>query len=489
MVSRTVVIGAGPAGLVTAYELAKKGQQVTVLEGADKVGGISRTETYKGYRFDIGGHRFFTKVGEVQALWQEILGDDFIQVPRMSRIYYRNRFFDYPLSITNTLKNLGPIDSTLIVLSYLKARAKATLSSENEAENFEEWVTERFGSRLYNTFFKSYTEKVWGIPCNKIQAEWAAQRIKGLSLSKAVINAMFGSNDTKTLIKEFDYPVLGPGMMWEKCQSLIEEAGSFVTMNTRVVRIERTAQRIDRVIAQKGDETFELTGDNFVSSMPVSALVRQLNPPAPPAVLTAANGLKYRDFLIVPIIVNIKSLFPDNWIYIHSPEFKVGRIQNFKNWSAAMVPDPNKTCLGMEYFCNEGDSLWEMDDAALIRLASEEIVGLGLVPDVASVEDGTVIRQKKAYPVYDGEYRKHLAVLQDYMEGFENLQTVGRNGMHRYNNQDHSMLSGLLAAKNILGEKHDLWGINTERSYHEDFTKEQWAKLRNTEDREMTAVS
>ncbi len=492
MVSSTVVIGAGPAGLVTAYELVKNGQQTTVLEQSDKVGGISRTETYKGYRFDIGGHRFFTKVGEVQALWKEILGDDFIQVPRMSRIYYRNRFFDYPLSITNTLKNLGPIDSGLIVLSYLKARAQAKLNPNVEAENFEEWVTERFGSRLYRTFFKSYTEKVWGIPCDKIQAEWAAQRIKGLSLSKAVINAMFGSNDTKTLIKEFDYPILGPGMMWEKCQSLIEETGSVVAMNTRALRVERTGMHIDRVIAQKatktGSETFEVTGDNFVSSMPVSALVRRLDPPAPPAVLEAANGLKYRDFLIVPIVVNIKSLFPDNWIYIHSPEFRVGRIQNFKNWSPAMVPDLEKTCLGMEYFCSEGDDIWEKSDEELIRLASEEIVGLGLVPDVSCVEDGTVIRQKKAYPVYDGEYRKHLAVLQEYMEGFENLQTVGRNGMHRYNNQDHSMLTGLLAAKNILGEKHDLWDINTERSYHEDFTKEQWTKLKEEKQREMSAV-
>lgn len=490
MVSSTVVIGAGPAGLVTAYELVKKGHPATVLEQSDKVGGISRTETYKGYRFDIGGHRFFTKVGEVQALWKEILGDDFIQVPRMSRIYYRNRFFDYPLSITNTLKNLGPIDSSLIVLSYLKARAQAKLNPDVEAENFEDWVTERFGSRLYRTFFKSYTEKVWGIPCDKIQAEWAAQRIKGLSLSKAVINAMFGSNDTKTLIKEFDYPVLGPGMMWEKCQSLIEETGSVVAMNTRALKVERTGMRIDRVIAEKrtrtGGETFEVAGDNFVSSMPVSALVKRLDPPAPPEVIEAANGLKYRDFLIVPIVVDIKSLFPDNWIYIHSPEFRVGRIQNFKNWSPAMVPDPSKTCLGMEYFCSEGDDIWERDDAELIKLASEEIVGLGLVPDIKLVEDGTVIRQKKAYPVYDGDYRQHLAVLQDYMEGFENLQTVGRNGMHRYNNQDHSMLTGLLAAKNILGEQHDLWGINTERSYHEDFTKEQWAKLKEEKAREMS---
>lgn len=492
MVSRTVVIGAGPAGLVAAYELVKHGQQATVLEQSDKVGGISRTETYKGYRFDIGGHRFFTKVDEVQALWQEILGDDFIQVPRMSRIYYRNRFFDYPLSITNTLKNLGPIDSAWIVLSYLKARTQAKLNPEVEAENFEEWVTERFGFRLYHTFFKSYTEKVWGIPCDKIQAEWAAQRIKGLSLSKAVINAMFGSNDTKTLIKEFDYPVLGPGMMWEKCQSLIEETGSVVAMNTRAVRIEHTGNRIDRVIAQKatktGTQTFELTGDSFVSSMPVSALVKRLDPPAPPAVIEAANGLKYRDFLIVPIVVNVKSLFPDNWIYIHSPDFKVGRIQNFKNWSEAMVPDLSKTCLGMEYFCSEGDDVWEMDDAGLIRLASEEVVGLGLISDVSLVEDGTVIRQKKAYPVYDGDYRKHLAILQDFIEGFENLQTVGRNGMHRYNNQDHSMLTGLLAAKNILGEKHNLWNVNTERSYHEDFTKEQWADMEAVENREMTAV-
>lgn len=499
MVSRTVVVGAGPAGLVTAYELVKNGHEATVLEQSDKVGGISRTETYKGYRFDIGGHRFFTKVGEVQEIWKEILGDEFIQVPRMSRIYYRNRFFDYPLSISNTLKNLGPVDSGLIVLSYLKARAKAKLNPDDEAENFEEWVTERFGSRLYRTFFKSYTEKVWGIPCTKIQAEWAAQRIKGLSLSKAVINAMFGSNDTKTLIKEFDYPVLGPGMMWEKCQSLIEEAGSEVSMHTRSVRIERTGKHIDRIVAEKetptGRETFELTADNYVSSMPVTALVRQLDPPAPAEVLKAASGLKYRDFLIVPIVVNMKSLFPDNWIYIHSPDFKVGRIQNFKNWSAAMVPDPDKTCLGMEYFCSEGDDIWERDDNELIRLASEEIVGLGLVPDLSLIEDGTVIRQKKAYPVYDGEYRKHLAVLQDYLKGFDNLQTVGRNGMHRYNNQDHSMLTGLLAAKNIMGEQHDLWDVNTERSYHEDFTKEQWSKLkqekaeRDREEREMTTVS
>lgn len=476
--AHTVVMGGGPAGLTAAYELTKNGQCAVVLEQADKVGGISRTETYKGYRFDIGGHRFFTKVGEVQQIWQEILGDEFIQVPRLSRIYYQGKFFDYPLSVASTLSNLGVVDSSLIILSYLRSKIDAKLNPGPEAENLEDWVIERFGDRLYRTFFKSYTEKVWGIPCNKIQAEWAAQRIKGLSLKKAAINAVFGSNDTKTLIKEFDYPIYGPGMMWERCQEILNGKGSPVHMETRVTKVEHDGKRVQRVIAEKDGETVELTGDNFVSSIPVTALVQRLDPAPPEPVLRAASGLKYRDFLIVPLVIDIKDIFPDNWIYIHSPEFKVGRIQNFKNWSEAMVPDTNKTCVGMEYFCSEGDSLWEMSDADLIELASKEIVGLGLVPDTSLVEDGTVIKQKKAYPVYDGEYRKHLDVIQRYVQTFENLQTVGRNGMHRYNNQDHSMLTGLLAAKNILGEKHDLWNVNVERSYHEEFTKEQWKEAK-----------
>ncbi len=478
--TNTVVMGAGPAGLTAAYELAKKGQKSVVLEQADKVGGISRTEIYKGYRFDIGGHRFFTKVGEVQQIWKEILGDEFIQVPRLSRIYYQGKFFDYPLSIGSTLSNLGVVDSGLIIASYLKSQIKGKISPGAEAENLEDWVIERFGNRLYRTFFKSYTEKVWGIPCDKIQAEWAAQRIKGLSLKKAVINAIFGSNDTKTLIKEFDYPIYGPGMMWERCQEILADKGSPVHMKTRVTKVEHDGKRVQRVIAQnESGETLELSGDNFVSSMPVTALARCLDPAPPARVLEAAKGLKYRDFLIVPLVINLKDIFPDNWIYIHSPKFKVGRIQNFKNWSAAMVPDLSKTCVGMEYFCSEGDRLWEMSDEDLIAQAAEEIVGLGLVPDTKYVEDGTVIRQKKAYPVYDGMYRQHLDVIQDYLQQFENLQTVGRNGMHRYNNQDHSMLTGLLAAKNILGETHDLWNVNVERSYHEEFTKEQWSDAKN----------
>jgi len=473
-----VVMGGGPAGLTAAYELAKHDKASIVLEQADKVGGISRTETYKGYRFDIGGHRFFTKVGEVQQIWKEILGDEFIQVPRLSRIYYRGKFFDYPLSITSTLKNLGIVDSALSILSYLKSKAKGKLNPGPEAENLEDWVVERFGNRLYRTFFKSYTEKVWGIPCDKIQAEWAAQRIKGLSLKKAVINAMFGSNDTKTLIKEFDYPIYGPGMMWERCQQILDDKGSPVHLETQVTRVEHDGKNVTQVIAKKGEETLKLSADSYVSSMPVTALIRCMDPAPPEPVREAAKGLKYRDFLIVPLVIDLENIFPDNWIYIHSPQFRVGRIQNFKNWSMAMVPDTSKTCVGMEYFCSEGDDLWTMSEAELIALASKEIVGLGLVPNLKYIQDGTIIRQKKAYPVYDGDYRQHLDVIQQYLQQFENLQTVGRNGMHRYNNQDHSMLTGLLAAKNILGETHDLWNVNVERSYHEDFTPEQWEKAR-----------
>lgn len=469
-----VIIGGGPAGLTAGYELMKHGVKSVVLEKADKVGGISRTETYKGYRFDIGGHRFFTKVGEVQAVWKEILGHDFIQTPRMSRIYYDGKFYDYPLSLFKTLKNLGLIRSCLILLSYLKVKLQQLMNLRPEPETFEEWVTDCFGERLYRIFFKTYTEKVWGIPCNQIRADWAAQRIQNMSLTQAVLNALFGSQNAKSLIKTFDYPRLGPGMMWERCQEILERAGSPVQLQTEIVKVQREGRRITKVIAKQGDRTFELVGDHFINSMPISALAHRLDPAPPDHVLEAARGLRYRDFLIVALIIDQPNLFPDNWLYIHSPEFQVGRIQNFKNWSPEMVPDASKTCLGMEYFCSEGDDIWQMADADLIKLAFQEAVKLDLGIKPGDLEDGCVIRQRKAYPVYDGEYRQHLQVLQDYFQTFENLQTVGRNGMHRYNNQDHSMLTALLAARNVLGEDHDLWNVNVERSYHEDFTNEEW---------------
>ncbi|MEM9510338.1 MAG: NAD(P)/FAD-dependent oxidoreductase [Cyanobacteria bacterium P01_E01_bin.35] len=472
---QTVIIGGGPAGLTTAYALSKQGKKSVVLEKADRVGGISRTETYKGYRFDIGGHRFFTKIKEVEQLWQEVMGDEFIKVPRMSRIHYQNKFFSYPLEPYNALANLGLINSTLILWSYFKAKIRP----DPVEENFEQWVSNRFGKRLFETFFKTYTEKVWGISCTEIRADWAAQRIKGLSLKKAVVNALFGSNDTKTLIKEFNYPTYGPGQMWERFQQILNSEGSPVHLQTEVMEIERDGDRITGVMIEQDGKTSKVTGEHYVSSMPVSLLLKRMNPAPPKAVLKAANSLKYRDFLIVALIIDQPELFPDNWIYIHSPEFKVGRIQNFKNWSPAMVPDQSKTCLGMEYFCNQGDQLWQMSNTELIELASKEVKALELVEPQVNIEDGTVIRQYKAYPVYDDEYRYHVEVIQEYIQSFKNLQTVGRNGMHRYNNSDHSMLTGLLAAKNILGANHNLWNVNVERSYHEDFTdsKDAYSKL------------
>ncbi|MGL5510253.1 MAG: NAD(P)/FAD-dependent oxidoreductase, partial [Microcoleaceae cyanobacterium] len=390
-----VVMGGGPAGLTTAYELMKKDVKSIVIEKLDKVGGIARTEIYQGYRFDIGGHRFFTKVTEVEDLWKEILSDDFIQVPRLSRIFYQGKFYNYPLSISNTLSNLGIIPSFLILLSYLKARVFARLNPNAKLETFEDWVSDRFGGRLYRTFFKTYTEKVWGIPCDKIQAEWAAQRIQGLSLKKAVINALFGSNDTKTLIKKFDYPRLGPGMMWERCQDMLNEKGNPVLLNTKVTKITRNDLHIQSITLENESGSWEIAGDNFVSTLAITALVLKMEPPAPPEVIEAAKSLSYRDFLIVSLIIKQPDLFPDNWIYIHSPEVKVGRIQNFKNWSPEMVPDANKTCLGMEYFCTVGDEIWQKSNEELIALATKELAELGLA-EAIDVEDGTVIRQPKA---------------------------------------------------------------------------------------------
>jgi protoporphyrinogen oxidase len=367
----------------------------------------------------------------------------------------------------------------MIIASYLKAKLKHYLRRTPEIESFEEWVIHCFGSRLYKTFFKTYTEKVWGIPCNEIRADWAAQRIQNMSLKAAVKNAVFGSQDAKSLIKTFDYPRLGPGMMWERCQQILEQKGSLTHLNTEVKRIKHKAFHVTKVLASNGNQSLELKGEYFVNSMPLALLVHRLEPLPPAEVLEAAMGLKYRDFLIVTLIIKKKALFPDNWLYIHSPEFQVGRIQNFKNWSPWMVPDQTKTCLGMEYFCSQGDELWELEDKDLLELASAELAELGLGAEESDVEDGCVIRQRKAYPVYDGEYKQNLNVIKTYLSQFDNLQTIGRNGMHRYNNQDHSMLTALLAAKNIVGENHEIWSINVDRSYHENFTDKEW-KQRQT---------
>lgn len=475
--ARVAIIGGGPAGLTAAYELHRRSKVHSpfVFEESNQVGGISRTVVYKGYRFDIGGHRFFTKVKAVQQLWKEVLPHDFLRRPRLSRIYYRSKYFDYPLKPLNALRNMGLYESVRIMLSY----AKWQLRPKGDESTFDKWVTNRFGGRLFWHFFKSYTEKVWGIPCNEIRADWAAQRIKNLSLLKAVWNAISGSNDTHSLIEEFDYPRLGPGMMWEAFRDQVVEKGSQVRLNHRVSKIYHHDKKIRSVEVECLDEVgrYVFEAEQFISSMPIRHLIDNMVPAAPSEVRDAAAKLKYRDFLIVTLILEKKDLFPDNWIYIHSPDVQVGRIQNFRSWSPEMLPDDRHSSIGMEYFCNEGDALWEMDNDALVRLAEKELRSLNLVGD-AAVVDGTVIRQLKAYPVYDHEYQDALLVIREWLDNFSNLQLVGRNGMHRYNNQDHSMLTAMLAVENILGEQHDLWSVNVEEEYHEEESAESGLKFR-----------
>jgi len=460
-----IVMGAGPAGLTAAYELSKAGVRSLVLEQDNVVGGISRTVNYKGYRYDIGGHRFFTKVKPVEQFWEEILGDQFLDRPRLSRIFYKRKFFSYPLKPTNALFGLGLFETTRCMLSYAWAR----VFPKKPEDNFEVWVSNRFGTRLFEIFFKTYTEKVWGIPCSEIQAEWAAQRIKGLSLMTAIKNALIGERAKnkgeviKTLIDEFRYPIHGPGMMWEKTAEKLEEAGSPVHMETKVDKIHWTPEGITSIEAS--GKTYE--GDAYLSTLALKDLIEAFDPPAPPDVLAAARRLKYRDFLTVALVVNQEHIFPDTWIYIHEPNVRLGRVQNFKNWSPYMVPDTSKSCLGLEYFCFEGDDLWEMADEDLVKLGTKEIGELGLV-DPALVEDGSIVRMPKAYPVYDSEYPEALAKVREFIETIPNLQISGRNGMHRYNNQDHSMLTAMLAARNLLGANYDLWQVNVDDEYHEE---------------------
>jgi protoporphyrinogen oxidase len=465
-----VIIGGGPAGLTAAHELCKAGLRPVVLERGQTVGGLARTVEHKGFRFDIGGHRFYTKSETAAEIWRELLpARDFPLRKRLSRIHYKGRFFQYPLRASSMLFHLGPFEGCLILLSYLRAR----LRPSKQERTFEEWVTNRFGRRLYRAFFKTYTEKVWGIPCGEINADWAAQRIRGLSLAVAVRD-IFRRERTdesgavvKTLINEFHYPRLGPGMMWEAMADRVKERGGTVRLGARVERIRLRDGSVESVEVEECGRTEVLRGTDFVSSMPMRELVRKLSPAPPAHVTAAAERLRYRDFLTVVLIVNRRDLFPDNWIYIHDPGVRLGRVQNFKNWSADMVPDSSKTCLGLEYFCFEGDGLWAMRDEELIELGKRELEQVGLARAV-EVEDGTVLRVPKAYPVYDSTYRESLETLRDFFASVPNLQLVGRNGMHRYNNQDHSMMTAVLAARNILGESHDLWQLNTDDAYNEE---------------------
>jgi len=466
---RIVIVGAGPAGLTAAYELGKRGVACTVLEADDVVGGISRTVERDGWRFDIGGHRFFTKVPEVEAFWHEILDDeDFMLRPRMSRIYYEGKYYDYPLKASNALRNLGIWEAFLCVMSYVWARIHAP----KDQTTLEGWIVARFGWRLYRHFFKTYNEKLWGVPVNKLPADFAAQRIKNLSLFNAVVNALLpkrNQKDITSLIEEFQYPKFGPGMMWERCRELVEAQGSKVLMATRVVEIRHEGGRAVSVIAESRDGArTEYPCDHVISSMPISQLLKAMEPDPAPAAWQAADDLRYRDFLTVALVVPEVYSFPDNWIYVHSTEVQVGRIQNFGSWSPYLVKE-GRTCLGLEFFVFEGDETWNAADEDLIEQGKRELAILNLV-DPAKVEAGYVVRMPKAYPFYDEHYRQNVTRLVEWLDDCApNVHPIGRNGMHRYNNQDHSMFTAMLTVENILDDAgHDIWAVNVEEEYHEE---------------------
>ena len=466
---KPVIIGAGPAGLSAAYELSRNGVTSVIVEAdPSRVGGLSQTATYREFRFDIGGHRFFSKNDEIEAIWTEILGADMIDVARSSRIFYRGRFFDYPLRPWNALVNLGPFEALRCLFSYAWAR----LFPRRPVVSFEDWVVNQFGERLFNIFFKTYTEKVWGIPTHEISADWAAQRIKGLSLMQAVMNALFGGRKDgrviTTLIDTFRYPRRGPGMMWERLAERLAAEGSDLRLGSPVVAVERDTDGVVAVRCNSAEGETRLEATHVVSSMPLRELVLAMTPAAPYAVQRAAADLKYRDFLTVVLIVEQTDLFPDNWIYIHDAHLQVGRVQNYGNWSPDMVPTAGHSCLGLEYFCFENDEMWNADDETLIALGQRELTRMGLV-DGSRVRDGCVVRMPKAYPVYDETYQANVDIVRAWLEeNVPNLQVMGRNGMHRYNNMDHAMMTGLLAARNLLGGDWDLWKVNADAQYLEE---------------------
>lgn len=480
------IIGAGPAGLTAAYLLGEAGYSVTVIEKDPRyVGGISRTVEHEGFRFDIGGHRFFSRSKEVVDLWNEILPDDFIERPRMSRIYYEGKFYSYPLRAFEALWNLGVWRSALCMASF----AKAKLLPNRSVKSFEDWTVNAFGWKLYSIFFKTYTEKVWGMPCDAMSADWAAQRIKGLSLWGAVTDGLKRSlglnkrpNDgmaVKTLLESFRYPRLGPGMMWEAARDHVVAHGNHVLMDHKLKQLafnDVTQQWTMTATDGEGAQA-AIKAAHVISSAPMRELASRLHPL--PAALPEAANLKYRDFLTVALMIRSPDLFPDNWIYIHDSKVKVGRVQNFRSWSPEMVPDPDLACVGLEYFCFEGDGLWSASDDELVALATKEMAQLGLC-EAEQVVGGTVVRQEKAYPVYDEDYAANVEVLRQEIETrYSTLHCVGRNGMHRYNNQDHAMMTAMLTVRNIeAGARvYDIWAVNEDAEYHESGNEGERAAL------------
>jgi len=461
------VLGAGPAGLASAYNLTKQGYSVVVVEREAKVGGLAKSIEYQGFILDYGPHRFFTKIAPVLQLWDEVLGTDQVLVNRLTRIFYGGRYFSYPLKDFETLLVLGPLESFKIIASY----SKSQLFPNRYPRNFAEWVTGKFGKRLFEIFFEGYTEKLWGIPCTEISTDWASQRIKGLSLLKAIRNALLGNDGkVKTLIDEFQFPKLGSGQLYENIHKYLQRHNQTVLLNTEVVQIHHDKFQVKQITlkdCQTGTEK-TVTCDGVISSIPINLLVQLLNKPAPEQVISSAKSLRFRNTILVYLIVECGNLFPDNWLYINDPDVMLGRVTNFANWSKEMLPNEYQTPLCCEYWCNIDDSMWHRSEAELLAQAESELKKIGLLHN-EQVSGGFIVRLPRTYPIYAGNYKQALASIQSYMQQFSNLQLVGRYGAFKYNNQDHSLLMGILAAENISTPgKHDLWAVNSDSEYQEE---------------------
>jgi protoporphyrinogen oxidase len=463
------VIGAGPAGLSTAYVLSKSKSDAVVLEMSGAIGGISRTVVRDGFRFDLGGHRFFTKDDEVEDFFREVLGDEIIWVNRSSKIFYLNKYFDYPLTPTNALLGMGVGTTAKCLADYGFVKVK-NIFSKPEVVSLEDWVSNEFGNELFKLFFKNYTEKVWGIDCDQICAEWAAQRIKGLSLRVAIKDAIMPSRTNgkvATLIDKFMYPRLGIGRLSERMADAVGDLGNEVRMHSRVTAVNHEDDVIKSVEIEAEGGSYQLELDHLCSSMPLTELVLAMRPHAPDAVVEAARSLRYRDLVTVNVMVDKPQVTDQTWIYIHDPSIRLGRIHEPKNWSAAMAP-ADKSSIVAEFFCFKDGDIWNMDDEDLIKLTVGELderLGFFRADEVI---DAFVVRIPKAYPMYELGYEEPLETIKDYVDRFKNLQIVGRYGTYKYNNMDHSMMTGILAARNILGEEHDVYDVNKAAEYHEE---------------------
>ncbi|WP_421763415.1 FAD-dependent oxidoreductase [Ekhidna sp.] len=462
--TKVLIIGAGPAGLSCAYELSKKGFEVEVLEASEYVGGMSRSFEIWGQKVDLGPHRFFSKDRAINKFFVEVLDGEYTSVKRLTRIYYKNRFFQYPLKFTNVLFNLNPFTIIRILWDYSIQR----INPIKNPTTFESWVTNRFGKKLYEIFFKSYSEKLWGIPCSRIDADWAAQRIKTLSLIGAVLSAIKGNagNKHKTLVDEFSYPKNGTGELYEKCASKIRSNGGKIKLSTPVKKVILNEDNV-----AKGVELMDgssVNADHVVSTMPLTSMIKGLDN-TPEQVKVAADQLYFRNTILVYLEIDGVELFEDNWIYVHSPDVKHGRITNFRNWCPTLYGNQNTSIICLEFWAFDQDEIWKMENDKLSEIAKEELGKLNLIPKHMEILNSKVIRIPRCYPVYETGYQEPLKILENFVDGIDRLVPIGRYGSFKYNNQDHSILMGLLVAQNIAGEKNtNLWEVNTDLEYQEE---------------------